>query len=1063
MTAILRNIGVGSAKPTGGVQFGNKFFLTYEDRRPLVVMAGHSDNRLKVYDAGIKPPTTAPKIGFQWDNYINNGACSSDAEWIKETAEWAYNTNKYTFTATSADDQTRKLYQRGKVIEGNRYKITYAVANITGTGTLVTAFAGAQENGTPKVAVDSNGEEVTWHSTNGEYTDTVVAGSDGTVGIAIFTTNTSAGCDILSPGNYASPANYRQIEVIEITALDANGTAKLTANQTLSVAYAYYSSKRVTCSRLSPPRNFSTGANARPLAIYDFDYPRDDPAGQDIDKIIVAVRWGELDGKMCIWPDMVLDVTNNGTNLRSATYAWTVSGSGTAEYYVRLAAGTNPSLALPRLLWINNESAAAGTLGSLAAGQWAYGDNDSLGYSTVYVRLSDGTDPDSKAEGYVYLNSKQADFNIWECLQGDKFTNSGFATDTDWIKDTGWTIGSSKATFASTTDITKIKTIFQSFALKPGLRYRVRFTVSGLTGNARVAPFLGYKRENGVHGQTAYKYNLTDTGIVDWKSANGAYSFSVQAGYQSTTGWRVGFACRTTANGDAISIDTVSIEEMIYGTALKFDESNNVLAQGFNMTVADPYFEVPPAVKYIEKYGEKLWLGGARRHIDFTGSSVALTIGQAWRGGTYTKAVISGTVLWDDSHLHTSLYVAGRYLGEIYDIQNPQVAYLDVDLAANVAETTDFYCVGHNDRIWPTSYHNLFIGNIPIAFPESINLADRMLLAATLDEGSQLEGLRASQERLSIIFNDCVVNLNGVDDPANPSTYELRVDYGRTGAIAPRSIIKDQAGAIVYWGEEGPIRATTAGLESIAFDLNVNLFSKGGRWMALADNPNVVMCYSRAHDGYIFANITIDGTASHWGLISLRPQYGLWLFDGQAVTSNLLEYGDANGQGVVLAGDAYQGRVKRLLDPTARTQSAADAVFLDLGAATDTAAAFNWTWRGGWVSRPDGLPYALSMLRLLGLILPGASLNLSVTHWWNNFPVRDEDDLAAGNQRTITVTDTDLTQTLNVPMPAAMGRYHSVEILAASTSGVDSTQDLRRTVEVPRYQLIGEEEQRKRQ
>jgi hypothetical protein len=38
---------------------------------------------------------------------------------------------------------------------------------------------------------------------------------------------------------------------------------------------------------------------------------------------------------------------------------------------------------------------------ALTAGTWDYADNDTLGFSTIYVRLSDGADPDSKADGYV--------------------------------------------------------------------------------------------------------------------------------------------------------------------------------------------------------------------------------------------------------------------------------------------------------------------------------------------------------------------------------------------------------------------------------------------------------------------------------------------------------------------------------------------------------------------------------------------------------------------------------------------------------------------------------------
>jgi hypothetical protein len=42
-----------------------------------------------------------------------------------------------------------------------------------------------------------------------------------------------------------------------------------------------------------------------------------------------------------------------------------------------------------------------GFIGTLAASQWGYGDNDTLGYTTIYVRLTDDADPDSKAENYL--------------------------------------------------------------------------------------------------------------------------------------------------------------------------------------------------------------------------------------------------------------------------------------------------------------------------------------------------------------------------------------------------------------------------------------------------------------------------------------------------------------------------------------------------------------------------------------------------------------------------------------------------------------------------------------
>lgn len=89
-------------------------------------------------------------------------------------------------------------------------------------------------------------------------------------------------------------------------------------------------------------------------------------------------------------------------DVTSPDYAWTASGSGTNEYYLRTAANGNPGfVAQPDNVYINGSNATEGTAGSLTAGQFDYADNDTLGYSTIYVRLSDGTDPDTKDPGYV--------------------------------------------------------------------------------------------------------------------------------------------------------------------------------------------------------------------------------------------------------------------------------------------------------------------------------------------------------------------------------------------------------------------------------------------------------------------------------------------------------------------------------------------------------------------------------------------------------------------------------------------------------------------------------------
>lgn len=93
------------------------------------------------------------------------------------------------------------------------------------------------------------------------------------------------------------------------------------------------------------------------------------------------------------------------------TFKWTESGSGTSEYYLTNIAGTGSGLpSVPNLaedIILENSASGGGTgltvgtVGTLSASECCYDDNDALGFDTIYVRLADSTDPDTKADGYV--------------------------------------------------------------------------------------------------------------------------------------------------------------------------------------------------------------------------------------------------------------------------------------------------------------------------------------------------------------------------------------------------------------------------------------------------------------------------------------------------------------------------------------------------------------------------------------------------------------------------------------------------------------------------------------
>ena len=89
----------------------------------------------------------------------------------------------------------------------------------------------------------------------------------------------------------------------------------------------------------------------------------------------------------------------------SGTYIWTLDGGDANAYYLRLTGSLDPGIPEPDQVLGNSLVLAAGTLGSLASSTWSFGDNNSLGYDTLYVQLADDADPSGKANGFVeYMN-----------------------------------------------------------------------------------------------------------------------------------------------------------------------------------------------------------------------------------------------------------------------------------------------------------------------------------------------------------------------------------------------------------------------------------------------------------------------------------------------------------------------------------------------------------------------------------------------------------------------------------------------------------------------------------
>lgn len=105
-------------------------------------------------------------------------------------------------------------------------------------------------------------------------------------------------------------------------------------------------------------------------------------------------------------------------NLRTTGFTWHTSEHNN-EYYLTKSDGTNPRLRMPNNLIINGvyvhndlpfghgadlnyyADHHSVNLGGLSENHWTYGDNDGLGFETIYVKLAGGADPQSQPDGYI--------------------------------------------------------------------------------------------------------------------------------------------------------------------------------------------------------------------------------------------------------------------------------------------------------------------------------------------------------------------------------------------------------------------------------------------------------------------------------------------------------------------------------------------------------------------------------------------------------------------------------------------------------------------------------------
>ena len=111
---------------------------------------------------------------------------------------------------------------------------------------------------------------------------------------------------------------------------------------------------------------------------------------------------GIKDGDVWFWGPNIGGSGGTGCNQYLTGYygwKWTLSAGGVGnEYYLEKLAGGDPEIIEPTLYRTSYpvySYLSSGTIGNLALDEWTWGDNDGLGFDTIYVRLSNDGDPDS--------------------------------------------------------------------------------------------------------------------------------------------------------------------------------------------------------------------------------------------------------------------------------------------------------------------------------------------------------------------------------------------------------------------------------------------------------------------------------------------------------------------------------------------------------------------------------------------------------------------------------------------------------------------------------------------
>lgn len=290
-----------------------------------------------------------------------------------------------------------------------------------------------------------------------------------------------------------------------------------------------------------------------------------------------------------------------GLSLINSTYKWTLSGSGTNEYYCELAAGGDPSLADPSALggcWSRLDGLMINaTVGSLSVKEWDYGDNDTLGYSTIYVRMVGNDDPDTYDDGYMHSMANAVNVpgittnprpvqtlpfvDRLLCITSNGIERTDPRDPTIWSLDSSWaTLRPSKggrftAMISHAVSDTNGNPVPGVLAFTEGSYYFITGIYLGVDVTASTgADSVGNTAGNPAHDNASITH-IDNVGTMHWKqvtSVPGVGTFwitttsnvyFVPTGH--TTGRYVGTKIKSTGGSGTVGLDSMNSDEELVG------------------------------------------------------------------------------------------------------------------------------------------------------------------------------------------------------------------------------------------------------------------------------------------------------------------------------------------------------------------------------------------------------------------------------------------------------------------------------------------------------------------